>query len=115
MAEAPTCSQCSRPLQRSMSNCIYCGHELTKEERENVESAFNEQTVKQQVEQVEAKLDASTRSIISATGKIVGKAAVIVLSVAAALFLSWVSEWNPVIIGVAVIFFSLPIWQVLRR
>ena len=115
VAPTPECPECGRPLQKDREVCIYCGRKLTAEDLKRVSDVLDEETVRKQVEQAEAILKVSGGAMMSRRGKLMAKIAVITLSALAVLFISWVSEWNPLVIGLAVAFFSLPVWHVLRR
>jgi len=86
-----------------------------EKELEEVAKVLNSEAVREAEKAVDALLNLEPSSSMGATGRLIAKISVITLSVAAVIFLSWVSEWNPVIILSSVVLFSLPVWQVLRR
>ena len=112
---APPCPGCGRPLQRDRETCIYCGRALTEEDLEKVREALDDETVERQVQYVEAMLQSAGSASSGRAGKIVGRILVVVLSLLAALLISWIGQWNPLITVVAVMFFALPVWMVFRR
>ena len=94
-----SCPECGRPLQRNRDICIYCGYRLNENELEEVAKVLNSEAVREaEKAAADALLNLEPSSTVGATGRLVAKISVITLSVAAVIFLSWVSEWNPVII-----------------
>ena len=114
-AAVPTCSGCNRPLQRGRDSCMYCGRPLEKSEIEALESAVDDDLVAKKLKEAEVMLGASEPPAISASAKLGMRVIVVVLAVAATVFISWLSEWNPVFIVLAALFFAIPVWHVFRK
>jgi hypothetical protein len=112
---APLCAGCGRPLQRSLDRCVYCGRRLTKKDRERIAEALDDETVRRQVESADAVLMMGVEGRLSGIAKVAARATIIALSLAAVVLFSWVSEWNPWVIGLSLAFFSLPVWRIWRR
>lgn len=112
---APLCAGCGRPLQRSLESCVYCGRPLTEEDRKRIAETLGEETVRRQIELADALLKTGVEGKVSGVAKIAARAAIIILSLAAVALFSWISEWNPWIIGLSLVFFSLPVWRMWQR
>lgn len=115
MVDALNCSQCGRPLQRGRSSCIYCGREFTEEELKIFNESQNEEAVRRRLAEADAVLEASPSAMLGSKGRVAAKIIIIALSLAAFLFISWISGWEPALMGLSAILFALPIWQVLRK
>lgn len=114
-AEVPTCSDCGRPLQRGRDRCMYCGRPLEKAEIEALEAAVSDELVARKLKEAEVMLGAAEPPAMSTRGKTIARVIVTVLAVAATVFISWASEWNPVFIALAALFFALPVWHVFKK
>ena len=88
---------------------------LSKKDKERVAKVLDDETVEKQLQQVDVMLNANMPKTISTRGKTIAKVVISVLSLAGMLLISWMSEWNVLIIVLAVLFFALPVWQVFRR
>ena len=115
MIEAPTCPECGRPLQRGRMSCIYCGYRLNESEQKELEAVLNDEAVHEQTAVADAILAAEPVRVMSPWARLVAKIIIIVLALAGAGFLSWVSGWNPMIIIAALALFAWPVWIVLSR
>lgn len=114
--KAPLCPECGRPLQRDRDKCMYCGYVLNEGERETVAKLLNDEAVRQELNRVQAVLDASMPAgETKVTQSMWFKIVVTVLSVLIMVAFAWVSDWNPVVSALSVLFFSIPIWRVFRR
>ena len=114
-AAVPTCSGCSRPLQRGRDRCMYCGRPLEKSEIEALEAAVSDELVAKKLKEAEVMLGAAESPAMGANVKLIARVIVTILAIAATVFISWLSEWNPVFIVLAALFFALPVWHVFRK
>lgn len=115
MDQTLNCPNCSRPLQRNRDACIYCGYRLSEQEINKLYEMIDEETVKKRLQEAEAMLEGTLPKPLSGKGKLIAKAVVTTLSIAMMVFISWIAEWNPVFIGLSVVFFAIPIWHVFRK
>lgn len=113
--KAPLCPECRRPLQRSRTQCLYCGYRLNENEQDELEKLLTDEAVEKHLKKAQALMDTSLPKKPPVTKKPWFKALVILLSVAVAAGFSWISEWNVVVIALSLLFFSIPVWHVLRR
>jgi len=75
---------------------------------------LTDERVEQHIKQAQAVMDASLPRAPTTQGKSWFKALVVVLSAGLTLAFSWISNWNPIVIVLAGLFFTIPVWRVFR-
>ena len=108
MTDTRLCPACNRSLQQNRENCIYCGYSPEKATEEFQSNKISE-------DNTEMLLRENEKQLISERGKLIAKILVTILSILAASFLSWMAEWHLIIVVLALIFFSMPIWHIWKK